>query len=146
MASKDSFNGTGLIRAGERGHTGVVGRLIRAGVEVDHVNRLGWTALHEAIILGKGTATYDDTVRVLVAGGADVRLPSKRDGVAPLDHARGKGYARQVATLEKALRQDETRSGRQGGGEPAAARRRDLRRRRRRGARPACRRRPGDGR
>ena len=106
VASKDSFNGTGLIRAGERGHTGVVGRLIRAGVEVNHVNRLGWTALHEAIILGKGTPTYDDTVRVLVAGGADVRLPSRRDGVAPLDHARSKGYARQVATLEKALRQD----------------------------------------
>jgi ankyrin repeat protein len=106
VASKDSFNGTGLIRAGERGHTGVVGRLIRAGVEVDHVNRLGWTALHEAIILGKGTPAYDDTVRVLVAGGADVRLPSRRDGVAPLDHARSKGYARQVATLDKAVRQD----------------------------------------
>ncbi len=106
VASKDSVNGTGLIRAGERGHTGVVGRLIQAGVEVNHVNRLGWTALHEAIILGKGTPTYDDTVRVLVAGRADVRLPSTRDGVAPIDHARSKGYARQVATLEKALRQD----------------------------------------
>ncbi len=114
VASKDSFNGTGLIRAGERGHTGVVGRLIQAGVEVDHVNRLSWTALHEAIVRprerevppGKGTPGYDDTVRVLVAGGADVRLPSRRDGVAPLDHARSKGYARQVATLEKALRQD----------------------------------------
>lgn len=108
IASKDSFNGTGLIRAGERGHTGVVGRLIRAGVEINHVNRLGWTALHEAIILGKGTPAYDDTVRVLVAGGADVRLPSRRDGVALLDHARSKGYAREVATLEKALRQDAT--------------------------------------
>ena len=70
------------------------------------MNRLGWTALHEAIILGKGTATYDDTVRVLVAGRADIRLPLKQDGVAPLEHARSKGYARQVATLEKALRQD----------------------------------------
>ncbi|HWI32754.1 MAG TPA: ankyrin repeat domain-containing protein [Lapillicoccus sp.] len=106
VTSKDSFNGTGLIRAGERGHTGVVGRLIRAGVEVDHVNRLGWTALHEAIILGKGTPAYDDTVRVLVAGRADLRLASRRDGVAPLDHARSKGYARQVATIDKALRQD----------------------------------------
>ena len=106
VASKDSFNGTGLIRAGERGHTGVVGRLIRAGVEIDHVNRLGWTALHEAIILGKGTPAYDDTVRVLVAGGADVRLLSRRDGVTPLDQARSKGSARQVATLDKALRQD----------------------------------------
>ncbi|MEP6648404.1 MAG: ankyrin repeat domain-containing protein [Lapillicoccus sp.] len=114
VASKDSFNGTGLIRASERGHTGVVGRLIRAGVELNHVNRLGWTALHEAIIFprtrevppGKDTPTYDDTVRVLVAGGADVRLPSRRDGVAPVEHARGKGYAAQVATLEKAIRQD----------------------------------------
>lgn len=26
VQAKDSFNGTGLIRAGERGHTGVVGR------------------------------------------------------------------------------------------------------------------------
>jgi ankyrin repeat protein len=62
--------------------------------------------LHEAIILGNGTPAYDDTVRVLVAGGADVRLPSRRDGVAPLDHARSKAYAGQVATLDKALRQD----------------------------------------
>ena len=146
VASKDSFNGTGLIRAGERGHTGVVGRLIQAGVEVNHVNRLGWTALHEAIILGKGTPSYDDTVRVLVAGGADVRLPSRRDGVAPLDHARSKGYARQVATLEKALRQDAAGPGRPGGGQPAAARRRHRRRSGRRRAGPARGRRPGDGR
>lgn len=26
--------------------------LIAAGVPVDHVNNLGWTAMHEAIILG----------------------------------------------------------------------------------------------
>ena len=55
MDSKDTFNGTGLIRAAERGHADIVGRLIQADVEVDHVNNLGWTALHEAIILGDGT-------------------------------------------------------------------------------------------
>jgi ankyrin repeat protein len=93
VASKDSFNGTGLIRA---------------GVEMNHINRLGWTALHESIVLGKGTPAYDDTVRVLVAGGADVRLPSRSDGVVPVEHARRKGYATQVATLERALRQDAT--------------------------------------
>ena len=36
-------------------------------MEVDHVNRLGWTALHEAIILGDGSQRYVDTVRELVA-------------------------------------------------------------------------------
>ncbi|CPJ76762.1 Uncharacterised protein [Bordetella pertussis] len=28
--------------------------LLRAGVDPDHVNRLGWTGLLEAIILGDG--------------------------------------------------------------------------------------------
>ena len=81
--SKDSFNGTGLIRAADRGHADIAGRLIQAGVEIDHVNNLGWTALHEAIILGDGSGRYVTTVQVLVAAGADVRLPSRRDQVAP---------------------------------------------------------------
>jgi uncharacterized protein len=49
---KNSFNGTGLIRAAERGHPRIVRHLLRAGIDRDHVNRLGWTALHEAIVLG----------------------------------------------------------------------------------------------
>ena len=85
--ANDSYNGTGLIRAADRGHAAVAGRLVQAGVAVDHVNRLGWTALHEAIILGDGSGRYVDTVRVLVAADADLRLPSRRDGVRPLAHA-----------------------------------------------------------
>jgi uncharacterized protein len=50
--SKDSFNGTGLIRAADRGHADIAGRLIQADVKINHINNLGWTALHEAIILG----------------------------------------------------------------------------------------------
>ena len=103
VRSLDSFDGTGLIRAAERGHAAVVGRLLRAGVGVNHVNNLGWTALHEAIILGNGSPKYIETVRLLVAGGADVRLPSQRDGVAPLAHARGKGYREVATTLQAAL-------------------------------------------
>jgi uncharacterized protein len=53
--SKDSFNGTGLIRAADRGHADIAGRLIQAGVKINHINNLGWTALHEAIILGDGS-------------------------------------------------------------------------------------------
>ncbi len=97
---KDSFNGTGLIRAADRGHAYVAGRLVRAGIKLDHVNNLGWTALHEAIILGDGGPRYLDTVRVLVAAGVDVGIPSARDGVTPVQHARSRGYDRMAALLE----------------------------------------------
>ena len=104
--AKDSFNGTGLIRAADRGHAAVARRLVRAGVQVDHVNNLGWTALHEAIILGDGSRRYVDTVRVLVAAGADLRLASKRDGVTPLEHARAKGFDEIAEVLRSGLRAD----------------------------------------
>lgn len=52
---KDSWNGTGLIRAAERGHFLVVGELLRAGIDRDHVNRIGYQAIHEAIWLGRTT-------------------------------------------------------------------------------------------
>jgi ankyrin repeat protein len=99
---RDSFDGTGLIRAADRGHAHVVGRLVRAGIALDHVNNLGWTALHEAIILGDGGPRYVETVRVLVAAGADVGLPSARDGVTPVEHARNRGYHAMAALLERA--------------------------------------------
>ncbi len=105
---KDSFNGTGLIRAADRGHAYVVGRLVRAGIEIDHVNNLGWTALHEAVILGDGSERYLDTVRVLVAAGADVSIPSRRDGLTALEHARSKGYDAIAGVLERATAGDRT--------------------------------------
>ena len=66
---KDSWNGTALIRAAERGEPWIVGRLLRAGIDRDHVNRIGYQAIHESIWLGRDTDAYADTVRVLVAGG-----------------------------------------------------------------------------
>jgi uncharacterized protein len=90
--SKDSFNGTGLIRAADRGHADIAGRLVQADVNINHINNLGWTALHEAIILGDGSGRYVDTVRVLVAAGADLRLPSQRDKISPMEHATAKGH------------------------------------------------------
>lgn len=101
---RDSFNGTGLIRAAERGHWQVIGRLIRAGTPLDHVNELGWTALHEAIILGQGGQRHLDTVRLLVAAGADVTLASQRDGVTPVRHASIKGYEKMADLLGAAAR------------------------------------------
>ena len=101
--SLDSFDGTGLIRAAERGHADIVGRLLRTDIAVDHVNNLGWIALHEAIVLGEGTQRYVDTVRLLVAGGTDVRITPERDGIAPVEHARTRGFDVIATTLERTL-------------------------------------------
>jgi ankyrin repeat protein len=89
--AKDSFNGTGLIRAAERGHAAICRRLLEAGIDKDHVNRLGWTALLEAVMLGDGGPDHVETVRVLVDGGVDTAI-ADREGVTPLQHARRKGY------------------------------------------------------
>ena len=105
----DSFDGTGLIRAAERGHWHIVGRLLRTPTDPDHVNNLGWVALHEAIILGDGSPDYATTVRALVAGGAGLRIPSARDGLTPLEHARAAGQDEVVATLTAALAADRVR-------------------------------------
>jgi ankyrin repeat protein len=102
--SKDSFNGTGLIRAADRGHADIAGRLVQAKIEIDHINNLGWTALHEAIILGDGSRRYVDTVRVLVAAGADLRLQSQRDQITPLAHATAKGHSEIAEVLNAALK------------------------------------------
>ena len=98
--AKDSYNGTGLIRAAERGHATIVSRLLHTDIEVDHVNRLGWTALQEAVILGEGGAEHIRTVRLLVDGGADASIPDEA-GLTPLQHARQRGFAE----IERILRE-----------------------------------------
>ena len=87
---KDSYDGTGLIRAAERGHPRIVRRRLEAGIDRDHVNRLGWTALHEAVVLGDGGPDHVATVRALVRGGVDVDVPDG-DGVPALAHAEERG-------------------------------------------------------
>ena len=66
--------------------------LAKAGVDVDHVNKLGWTALLEAIILGNGGASHQQIVQLLVDAKANVNL-ADRDGVSPLRHARNRGFS-----------------------------------------------------
>jgi ankyrin repeat protein len=96
---KDSYDGTGLIRAAERGHPRIVRRLLEAGIDRDHVNRLGWTALHEAIVLGDGGPDHVATVRALVRGGVDVSVPDG-DGVTALEHARERGFRAIVRAVD----------------------------------------------
>lgn len=99
---KDSWNGTGLIRAAERGHALVVGRLLRAGIDRDHVNRIGYQAIHEAVYLGDGSDTALDTVRVLIAGGVELSRPSGGEGLTPADLAREREFGSLVTTLAAA--------------------------------------------
>jgi uncharacterized protein len=101
VSSLDSYDGTGLIRAADRGYTEIVARLLETDIDVDHVNRLGWTALLEAIILGGGDPAHTDVVRLLVEAGVDVNLADSQ-GMTPLAHARANGYGDMVALLRSA--------------------------------------------
>jgi ankyrin repeat protein len=97
LKSTNRYGGTALIPAAERGHVEAVATLIAAGVDVDHINTLQWTALLEAIILSDGGPRHVQIVRQLIAGKADVNLPDG-EGTTPLQHARQRGY-RQIEAL-----------------------------------------------
>jgi ankyrin repeat protein len=94
------YDGTALIAAAHLGHVEVVRTLIRAGAPLDHVNNLGWTALMESIVLGDGGRRHTETLRALVAAGANVNVPD-RAGITPLAHARERGYKEMVEILVK---------------------------------------------
>lgn len=96
------FGGTSLIPAAERGHTAYVRAVLaETGTDVDHVNRLGWTALLEAVILGDGGPRHEEVVAVLLAAGADPLL-TDRDGVTPYEHAARRGFAGMARILRAA--------------------------------------------
>jgi ankyrin repeat protein len=65
--------------------------LIAAGVDVDHINNLGWTGLLEAIILSDGGPEHQGIVQLLIDAGADVNI-ADFDGVTPLQHAENRGF------------------------------------------------------
>ena len=101
VSTLDSYNGTGLIRAADRGFVSIVKLLLETPTKIDHVNRLGWTALLEAIILGGGDARHTEGVRLLVAARANVNLADGA-GVTPLQHARTRGYTTMISILQAA--------------------------------------------
>lgn len=99
--SRDSYNGTGLIRAADRGHVEIIEELLKTDIDIDHVNRLGWTALLEAIILGDGGPRHTEVVRLLVEAGADVNL-ADGGGITPLAHAQQRGFEEIASILQAA--------------------------------------------
>ena len=101
-AITNRYGGVAIIPASERGHVDVVRYLLdQTDVDVDHVNKLGWTALLEAILLSDGGPRHQTIVAMLIEYGADVDL-ADGDGVRPLTHARDRGQTEIAALLEAA--------------------------------------------
>jgi ankyrin repeat protein len=101
LTIRNRFGGTSLIPASERGHVAYMRRAVRTGIDVNHVNNLGWTALLEAVILGDGSKRYQQIVTSLLDAGADLQI-ADRDGVTPLQHAERRGQSEVASILRNA--------------------------------------------
>lgn len=96
------FGGVSLIPASERGHVEYVRAVLaETDIDVDHVNRLGWTALLEAVILGDGGRRHLQVVEALLAAGADPLLPDG-NGETARAHAERRGFREIAAVLGQA--------------------------------------------
>jgi len=94
------YNGSALIPACERGHVETVRLLANTkDFPINHVNRLGWTGLMEAVVLGNGTKKYQEIIQILKDAGAKMDIPD-HDGVTPLQHAESLGY-KEIARIIK---------------------------------------------
>lgn len=101
-ARLNRYGGTALIPACHYGHTETVRLLLRASrIDVNHYNRLRWTALLEAIELGDGGAAHTEIVRLLLAHGANPNLPDGQ-GQFPLALALRKGQTAIAALIAAA--------------------------------------------
>lgn len=100
----DVFNryyGTALIPACERGHVETVRVLASTkNFPINHVNKLGWTALMEAVVLGDGTERYQQIIKILLDNKADKYIPDF-EGTTPLEHAINKKQYKIVDILNK---------------------------------------------
>lgn len=93
------YNGSALIPACERGHVETVRLLSNTkGYPLNHINRLGWTGLMEAIVLGDGSEKYQLIVQILKDAGANMTIPDN-NGVSPIQHAKNRGFDEIVKIL-----------------------------------------------
>ena len=97
LTIRNRYGGNALIPACERAHVETAKLLLTSGIDVNHVNNLGWNCLLEIVILGDGGPRHQQVARLVLDAGADPNLPDK-DGVSPLQHARKRGQ-NEVAKL-----------------------------------------------
>ena len=75
LTIRNRFGGNALIPACERAHVEAVPLLLKAGIDVNHVNNLSWTCLLEIVILGDGGQRHQEVARLRVSCG---RRPKPR--------------------------------------------------------------------
>jgi ankyrin repeat protein len=95
------YDGTALIAAAHLGHVEAVRILIAHKAPLDHANVRGWTALHEAVVLGNGGPNHVATVEALIKAGADPDIKD-RQGNTALMYARQRGYSDVIQILAPA--------------------------------------------
>lgn len=90
LSLRNRYGGDALIPACERAHVETVKLLLTSGIDVNHVNNLGWTCLLEIVILGDGGLRHQQVAKLVLDAGANPNLADK-DGVTPFQHARKRG-------------------------------------------------------
>jgi len=101
LSIRNRYGGNALIPACERAHVEAVRLLLTSGIDLDHINDLGWTCLLEIVILGDGGPRHQQVARLVLDAGADPSL-ADRDGVTPLAHARQRGQQAIARLIEQA--------------------------------------------
>ncbi|SFS67519.1 ankyrin repeat domain-containing protein [Paenibacillus sp. BC26] len=95
------YGGTPLIPACEQGYYEVAKILLeKTDVEVNHINKLGYTALHEVTFRPNRGGKYADITNLLIKHGADINIKDK-NGKTPLEIARKNELTSIVDILEK---------------------------------------------
>ena len=86
------YGGNALIPACEKGHLETVRFLLEnTDINVNHINKLSWTALLEVVILGNDSKNYVEIVKLLLKHGADKNIKDN-NGNDALYYAKTKGF------------------------------------------------------
>ena len=101
LSIRNRFGGNALIPACEQGHVETVELLLKTPIQVDHVNRLGWTCLLEVVLLGDGGKRHQEVAQMVLSAGADPNLADGQ-GVTPLAHAVTRGQTEIAAIIRAA--------------------------------------------
>lgn len=93
------FGGTALLPSSEKGFIRVVQLALGIEVPVNHVNKLGWSALLEAVVLGDEGFLYRDIMFELLNADADKTIQDF-DGKTVIDYAKEQGKYTILSVLE----------------------------------------------
>lgn len=99
LTIRNRFGGNALIPACERAHVEAVEVMLKSGIDLDHINDLGWTCLLEIVVLGDGGPRHVRVAALVLKAGANPSI-ADRDGITPLAHARRRGFTAVARLIE----------------------------------------------